>query len=641
MEVKARAAEAAAGAEGQQETPAATVVTAVLNSTHIVPPPTCGPDTASLPAVLLIIVPGAFIQPEAYANLAKGVQASFGPTLNVWTAVMAYNAQHMMELTKCGAALESVHTEIYNGVITKASLCNAKPFQEERGGAVFRAQRGMGGSGRCVNAVLMAHSYAGDIFASVAFKNAGAFILLGSSFNNTYCTKREFVNWEDWSRPVLMLGGELDGQMLWTHSVQYAAQAAGAVSKLGLRHAVTHKPVVLLRDANHVQIVGSELEVRMARGDISTDTPIPDICKDAASVIGAFIGVSFSHTVVSRDASFAVLKSWAYRTAASDATHHSGGGVSNSIQPFMQALRVGGGKLSDAVYAGICDAAEEAALQAQMLIAQPLGADAASRLKVAVSVHAYVDGSPPGFSPACPYYWMKLKSCNSLASALGILPATADPSAPRGPMIDDYVEAQGRDLNAAVLQTALQRLPASVIDRYKERGSPLVLGPDLTMATIQPPISGPAEFIRNSRLSFKRLHPAHPPVKEDFTPSSPESKPSSTTTTTTTLAVMVQSPVLNVPLPARLAFLSEEETFENREALRFVGSTYAKIMSVGLAMEWVMLGSLREPVHADEKGVGGVGESLDAAFDAVKRVDDGERGKAAVWKAFRVKGWSG
>lgn len=42
MEVKARAAEAAAGAEGQQETPAATVVTAVLNSTHIVPPPTCG-----------------------------------------------------------------------------------------------------------------------------------------------------------------------------------------------------------------------------------------------------------------------------------------------------------------------------------------------------------------------------------------------------------------------------------------------------------------------------------------------------------------------------------------------------------------------------------------------------------------------
>lgn len=42
-------------------------------------------------------------------------------------------------------------------------------------------------------------------------------------------------------------------------------QAAGAVLKLGLRHAVTHKPVVLLRDANHVQIVGSELEVRMAR----------------------------------------------------------------------------------------------------------------------------------------------------------------------------------------------------------------------------------------------------------------------------------------------------------------------------------------------------------------------------------------
>lgn len=103
----------------------------------------------------------------------------------------------------------------------------------------------------------------------------------------------------------------------------------------------------------------------------------------------------------------------------------------------------------------------------------------------------------------------------------------------------------------------------------------------------------------------------------------------------------MQSPVLNVPLPARLAFLSEEETFENREALRFVGSTYVKIMSVGLAMEWVMLGSLREPVHADEKGVGGVGESLNAAFDAVKRVDDGEGGKAAVWKAFRVKGWSG
>lgn len=41
-----------------------------------------GPDTASLPAVLLIIVPGAFIQPEAYANLAKGVQVRWwtGPS---------------------------------------------------------------------------------------------------------------------------------------------------------------------------------------------------------------------------------------------------------------------------------------------------------------------------------------------------------------------------------------------------------------------------------------------------------------------------------------------------------------------------------------------------------------------------------
>lgn len=51
---------------------------------------------------------------------------------------------------------------------------------------------------------------------------------------------------------------------------------------------------------------------------------------------------------------FPVAPTQAYRTAASDATHHSGGGVSNSIQPFMQALRVGGGKLSDAVYAGAC-----------------------------------------------------------------------------------------------------------------------------------------------------------------------------------------------------------------------------------------------------------------------------------------------
>lgn len=39
----------------------------------------------------------------------------------------------------------------------------------------------------------------------------------------------------------------------------------------------------------------------------------------------------------------------------------------------------------DPAVAGICDAAEEAALQAQMLIAQPLGADAASRLKVKFS----------------------------------------------------------------------------------------------------------------------------------------------------------------------------------------------------------------------------------------------------------------
>lgn len=47
-------------------------------------------------------------------------------------------------------------------------------------------------------------------------------MLLASAFSQDFA--RERVHLEDWGRPVLMLGGEMDGQIPWFSYASYAAQ---------------------------------------------------------------------------------------------------------------------------------------------------------------------------------------------------------------------------------------------------------------------------------------------------------------------------------------------------------------------------------------------------------------------------------
>lgn len=123
-----------------------------------------------------------------------------------------------------------------------------------------------------------------------------------------------------------------------------------------------------------------------------------------------------------------------------------------------------------------------------------------------------IAGMAPGFFPASPNYWMKLKTCESLASSLGILPSVnlnmnvvdqqkLDPSTANssstvvtGTVADVrsvdsmelmllnkssseeplasvregiFREGTGAAINAAVIRQALHHSPPAVLDRYE------------------------------------------------------------------------------------------------------------------------------------------------------------------------------
>ena len=82
---------------------------------------------------------------------------------------------------------------------------------------------------------LCLQSFAGTTFSEVAYKSAAGLILLASAFDGRYPFGK-LPSLEDWGRPVMLLGGELDGQLRWPWQAGLAADAAVLAQKAGPRY---------------------------------------------------------------------------------------------------------------------------------------------------------------------------------------------------------------------------------------------------------------------------------------------------------------------------------------------------------------------------------------------------------------------
>lgn len=81
---------------------------------------------------------------------------------------------------------------------------------------------------------LCLQSFAGTTFSEAAYKSAAGVILLASAFDGRYLMGK-LPSLEDWGRPVMLLGGELDGQMRWPWQAGLALDAAVLAQKAGTR----------------------------------------------------------------------------------------------------------------------------------------------------------------------------------------------------------------------------------------------------------------------------------------------------------------------------------------------------------------------------------------------------------------------
>ncbi len=170
------------------------------------------------PRTILVIFGGAYMKPQAYTNLAREIVQASGGSVGVF--VPHFLGDFSNPLQSDGAVNEAVK------------------YLKERG------------IDQATNHVFLAGHSAGGIFASDAplrFKLPGL-ILLASYLPRTPVIGK---NLTDYERPVLTLGGELDGLT----GINYMAREYAVMDKLATSNpvALVDKPVIVLRGVKHSQ----------------------------------------------------------------------------------------------------------------------------------------------------------------------------------------------------------------------------------------------------------------------------------------------------------------------------------------------------------------------------------------------------
>eukprot|EP00897_Mesotaenium_endlicherianum_P004513 jgi/Mesen1/408/ME000100S10644 len=202
---------------------------------------------------LLVIVPGAFTKAEAYLPLANAIQEA--SKLKLWVVVLNFvaNVPTSFELKqRYGKALEK----------TK--------------------MMGFGGNGAATKVYFAGHSWGAWEARDPALHLADGFIQMGAYFN------KKLDKLPEYPKPVLTLGGELDGQIPPTVMARHAGEVFAVEAQLGRANTVAQKPVVVVEGMNHCQF--SHGVPNRKRGDFDPEVPIEQARREVAEVAGREAG---------------------------------------------------------------------------------------------------------------------------------------------------------------------------------------------------------------------------------------------------------------------------------------------------------------------------------------------------------------
>ncbi|CAL8471732.1 g11274 [Coccomyxa elongata] len=242
------------------------------DSRHVVVPPL----NAGRPATLLMLLPGAYMKPSDYTGVTTGLQNLLDGKVALWVAA-AYPIWQEVDHKAPDAMQQATQrvTSVVDFLLGKA--------QQEG----FPASKLL--SGRVTNMVILAHSSAALFAAPLASRLAGSLVLLGSYLfpsSEYHASLREF------SRPVMHLGGMLDGQARFSKMVYAAQDAAYFASQAGPKYAAAQKAVILLPGVNHASL--SNGHVRSDANDLPPEASLEDANLLTARFISDFILVHCS-----------------------------------------------------------------------------------------------------------------------------------------------------------------------------------------------------------------------------------------------------------------------------------------------------------------------------------------------------------
>ncbi|KAG2451540.1 hypothetical protein HYH02_004138 [Chlamydomonas schloesseri] len=492
---------------------------AIPSYEHLIIAPIDGPANEE---VLIAVAPGAFLPPDAFKSLAAEIQAST-PHLRTYVGVLSIDTLSLMQLVvdpaliNTPAAFEAfalgmkqgdVYSILLQQLLDQAVAAGFKPRKEGRGGHV-----------RVCNLMLLAQSAGGMGFPEAAMKLAGGTMLLASTPNAEEYPKRRVVSLETCPGPLLIISGELDGQMRWPWHVPYIAETAAMATKFGERYVARNAPLLVLPGINHGNT--SNGIARTVRGDITADVaPYEECIQVLGRHIGAFITAHMSRSTDARTEAETFLVEALRKSFVLTAPYCKALGLGDTSAPFTAggdgrphahqsgplrvggmvaaAARVAGHVESTAIMPGIVVAAESHTEELQRRVLQSLPPPALERVTVVASCHTELgtfsqnhatmtelgdnkwllrvhvllnfrslESSRPHICSYAAEHWVKLLSAERVAQALGLPDAAS------------YDTPKPAELNRETHADALAAAPEAVAARYLSMGRKMVFEDDL------------------------------------------------------------------------------------------------------------------------------------------------------------------
>ncbi|GLC43769.1 hypothetical protein PLESTM_001517700 [Pleodorina starrii] len=612
--------------------------------------PAAGEQGAAAEECLLVIVPGALLPPAAFKALAESIQQAAAPHLRMWVGVLNLNFLDIQKAL-CGpdATIPDVLRAMDECGAFDTLLCQAV---EQAAGQGFVPRRE--GTVRLSNLAVICQSAGCYGFASAAAKSAAATVLLGGVPNLPDYMQMGVFSMEAWPRPLMLVVGELDGQMRWPLLSSYIAESAAMATKFGSAFTAAAKPVVVVPGVNHGNT--SSGDARVQRGDITAGVAHHSACMSSlGGLLASFVTTHLAAPGQTRSQARRALLDAVRQSAQLTAPYCIARGLGDPAAAFAAAAtlpapdlpspspckgpcrvgglvagaqRVAGRANSTALPPGEVVAAEAHAVELQRAVLAGLPASQLQRLAVVATAHTDMetflysqtlmmpleeggedgeDGSGnSGRWLLHVHVMLHFRSMDAPGQYLAAqapdywlkMKCAAFVAAMLGlPDPSQYTSPTPSELNRLAMETALAAVPAGVAERYRALGRPMEFGPDVDVLApgpdgAPPAAATPEAFVRHTRLSFQ-YPPSAPPEHAPATPS-----PSATSAAASAAAVPAtggdsRPGAVQLCSPYLRVEPPADVGSQPPSETRFLGLYYAKLLSVAQAMEWVALDSLR------------------------------------------------